>query len=606
MLTLIIMWILMYDCLERLVRSKCNSANFPPTLQCVSLQEALFFRLTRLKRKVGTQTDEKLLPSVRGCRKREREIEGHFSHSPWVICSMNEPRRERFNHLSAFALSLSIQRYWVEWSALDDGNGNWIWNDRLSAGVSHLNRQPRMTFSWMPLQLMRCDNSAIWSPQNTSAVSVTHAWSMKRSNTIQVSFTFKWFIASSFILNVVQCGQLRICVPYGNNYFFNFNGTRMSGIIGNLYDDFLKRVSSRTNVTVKFIRADGFGFLQNTGCFGMMASNATDTMASLIDYPIESVNTTQSRPVTSVTPQFLTAYSKVDKLKVYNLLSSSLQSVSTSFWLLSAAAVFSLWLLLWMSSKDHAPRENGRKRRRAKTSSSFFLHILSHIIRFGQIVITRSVASKLIFFITSFISLVVVSYFVSGIKTELVVATKPQVYTDYSQLIDKRVKIFFFRGLGYGVPFKYSPLGTRERTLWDTTLHTTKKNVFLITDSAGFLKHSFDYFIRRKSVLLLDSISGQTILTSACTIWHRMKLLKRFDISGTRGIEIARSGLHLSQDDNAREKIEAMIFWCIDDIQNTVSISIHCIVTLTSSVPATGAERNQLDTWVKICSHDLR
>ena len=274
--------------------------------------------------------------------------------------------------------------------------------------------------------------------------------------------------------------HVSICFPIPYNSISNYNpvAKKMEGSFDDHYNLQLDVFAAR-NISYDFVIDKGFGRKVDEdtfdGCLGYLQANKSQFILDFREYPRVTGEVAQGVIATDSGPYFSTVY-QVDFNKVkYLQLSSAFYSFGWTLWVLLCFSLLIIWSTMRARRWIHGRFFRLRKKKKKKTSLLF--QVVSHSLRFAH-VRDRGIFNKLIFITCSFISLVVVSYFCSFIKTQLVALPDPPIFSSLQELLDKRITLSFVEGLLSGsnthLPnqrrgdfsnFPWQNIGT-EKLLW--------------------------------------------------------------------------------------------------------------------------------------------
>ena len=88
----------------------------------------------------------------------------------------------------------------------------------------------------------------------------------------------------------------------------------------------------------------------------------------------------------------------------------------------------------------------------------------------GSLSSASGLLKKVIFITCSIFSLIVVHFFRSCIKTELVTIHPSELFTSYQDLVDNKVVPVFVKTITDYLDFKFAQPGSLKKTLWDNSL----------------------------------------------------------------------------------------------------------------------------------------
>lgn len=188
--------------------------------------------------------------------------------------------------------------------------------------------------------------------------------------------------------------------------------------------------------------------------------------------------------------------------------------------------------------------------------------VLAHMIRQGCITEATGPFKRLIFIVCSIFSLVIVHYFCSLIKTELVTIQPPELFQSYQELVENQVGATFIRGFSHYLEFKFAPLGSPKKNLWNFSVkkHTEDK-ILMRTDH---MQNFFDLIrglVLRQMVLISDSTTMSFILREVCAITcDESKRIQTANLIQLTLDHLKKLSPIFMQDVTVRPKIKGFIF----------------------------------------------
>lgn len=294
-----------------------------------------------------------------------------------------------------------------------------------------------------------------------------------------------------------------------------------------------------TNATFKFHKNNGFGSKiddsdKYDGCIGKLQRNESDLLWILTRYPLLAENVTEGAVLSESGVTFISVY--YDKELVDQKITQSFRSFHTSVWLSIALALAIIWFLLRVSvfinssfkflqclkraykssPRDIRQRVTRLRRRLIGRHKNLFFKVLVHFSRIDMID-TFSPSSRVIFAVLSLMSLVVVHYFLSSIKTEMVVIPFPDLYETYEDIERENALPLFFSGFNTEQNFEYAERDSPEYSMWQ---YVKSRNVSesLIAKSGSwdhFFKNT-DAVVERSLVMFTDELLAPIIKKCAC------------------------------------------------------------------------------------------
>ena len=390
---------------------------------------------------------------------------------------------------------------------------------------------------------------------------------------------------------------MRACFAYAYHFSLGYEKNKFTGSFGGIMNGIIDYYTQRTNFTL-FVRSKGDGlgtFDPSTGlydgCIGRLQQNQSDLLLQMTEYPVEIAQIQQGHVAFDSTMQFITVY---HPRKMSEINSTPIESCFASFdkivWVicLSTGLIIHALLLIrnqmwqkivldlskskWALSHYNlrGTNNNGRKslalqpaERILRKKKHHFSQIWSHMTRFGSLESPKGVFKKVIFTCCSIFSLLVVHYFCSYIKTELVTIEPPEIHRSYQELIDRRVASAFTKGLNNYLTFKFAPDGSKERAIWDISVSRYPEDVILIsteglTETMKLAKAA----MKRKMVFFIDSFLIAMNMKQLCDVFSDPNRRAKFNLLTNLTTEDeSYDGMPIwSQDTSVRPILRGLIF----------------------------------------------
>lgn len=286
---------------------------------------------------------------------------------------------------------------------------------------------------------------------------------------------------------------IRVCIPFEYPGMVEVRNKHFIGYYAGFINNIFNYVMKGSNFSVELLsKLDGIGEFNSTtglygGCFGRLQRNQSDVLKQLVNYPLDIDYTKQGDIGISAEFQFLGVYEsraieEANSVKI----ESCFKSFELDVWLICLFIALITYMLLMIRKKissgiqmtirrelekfrhdrachlialrfssksnEHTVHQWKNKfifksfKVRRKTNNYFLSNVLAHMLRLGSLNKQSSLFNKLIFTSLSSFSLLVVYYFSSFIKTELVSIDPPEIPTSYKELIDKNINLVFVEG----------------------------------------------------------------------------------------------------------------------------------------------------------------
>ena len=389
--------------------------------------------------------------------------------------------------------------------------------------------------------------------------------------------------------------EMRLCFPFNFPAYLEFNGGKFHGYFAGPVNELIDYLRHRSNFTFAVQdRNDGVGEMNPStgrfdGCIDRLQRNESDGMFQLVNYPLNATGVQQGDIAHDSFPQVISLYfSRSANAKEEVKIESCFKSFSATVWSMCVLTVLLVYLLVAIRRRiynrvyyerkylsnliqrglffrrkillDARKREAG-VRRLMKTNPRtrnrfYFTQILSHMTGFRSLRNPEGVFKKLAFIICSIFSLLVIHYFRSNIKTELVTIKPPELFTSYQELIDNKVAISFLKGFNDYLQFKFAPTGSKEKKLWDFSVRKYSEGKIMIEQrKVDGIMEIFSRIFSRKMVLIVGSYMQFLVMKESCTYFCESSSFKQIssafqlpqsDLGGVFPIPMRKAGVKTS------------------------------------------------------------
>lgn len=358
--------------------------------------------------------------------------------------------------------------------------------------------------------------------------------------------------------------ELRICHAENFHIFLQFyNNGKYDGLAKSFIDLLMDTLmTGARNLTLKFITNQGFGTRispnseEYNGCLGRLQKNQSDMLFVLSNYPVEIINISQGIIVSESGITLLPFY--YEKPRLTHQISGSFYSFSLLIWLCIFGSLGTIWLLLMFRTKlinkiryeisiilhrnSYLKLIYPIKRRKKSSKNLHYLYrVLVHFSRLGSIQST-TLFQKILFITLSIKCLVLLHYFCTLIKTELVVVPEPEIYRNYDEIMKHNVSPLFYHGFNDENYFTSAHINSPEYKFWKyankvyntTTIQQNIRDMKIYPGTVDVTKY-FDDVMERKRVIFIDSLFAPTCQKLLCRFQSRdqqamMQFLGPFDL----------------------------------------------------------------------------
>ena len=343
--------------------------------------------------------------------------------------------------------------------------------------------------------------------------------------------------------------------------FFELKIDRKSfkGDLGEITTDFMKFTHRLSNNSVVIDTNEGQGVGEKftngsySGCIGKLQVNASDMLFYTVDYPLDADNLQQG-------------FLLFDEFMVIgqNYFLKNIEKNGQVFDLIYNCSAIFPFILLFLCSVIAVLSLRRSLFTRDKYINATY-DVLVHSARIDAIRDTN-LFYRLLFLSLSIFSLIVIHYNNSLIKTSLVVINDPDLFTSYSEIIEKKIKPFFIQGLNSHKNFKNAPADSMRGKIWNHSItNWTPKELFAPPSPNDFLKYGLA-MAARKEILIIDSILAKVVAFAACTFRARnipliLDLFGRVNEKTPANIyRLENFHFHTVVDESERPFIKSIIF----------------------------------------------
>ena len=321
-----------------------------------------------------------------------------------------------------------------------------------------------------------------------------------------------------------MANEFRVCSPFEVSGLIDFDeeAGEFGGTLGAYANDVVKEVAVRGNATV-IVRSKGDGageLIPNTdgeysGCIGRLQKNLSDFFCREVTYPLPAADTDQGLVIMDSTLAFISGYRTVTPETpqvISSFLSFDRYVWSLCLFMFIACSIISLTQRQLF--KAFSPKN---RRTRLTRSRGYILYdVITHMTVTGSISSAYLLSRKTLFICLSLFSLLVVFFFKSVMKTELVVSYPPDTFSSYQDLIDHGVSVSFLLSTDAYLYFKFAPAGTIEKKLWDTSVEKYGEDVVLVKTDVSSASAMIQRTLRRETVVVGEAVYTPVIFQEMC------------------------------------------------------------------------------------------
>jgi hypothetical protein len=244
------------------------------------------------------------------------------------------------------------------------------------------------------------------------------------------------------------------------------------------------------------------------GCLGRLQRNESDITYPIVKFPVKAPGLKQSSVLQSSKTVIVSAYnSNAGKLSIDVM--DAFQSFSPQLWCLTIITACIITFVLYKIFKY----ENRQEERSIKQAGAI---LLANSLKQHSLYSCRSkqTSARLVIFWFAVYSFLILFYFSSMIKTEMVIQKEPETITTYDDVLGKSIRPLWARQTDDSEQFMRAAAGTKEARVWELANRLGLNNSFLHSDK-DVERVIFD-IMGRKSVWLAQSWMAVMFLTNFC------------------------------------------------------------------------------------------
>ena len=297
-------------------------------------------------------------------------------------------------------------------------------------------------------------------------------------------------------------------------------------------NDMIANVARAANVTTSVDLNQGLGSRSESGhwsgCLGRLQRNESDVLLTFGNYPMDIENITQGDIFFDTILTFSQCY-YLKQSKIVQILSSlsALCDILVYIFLFLFSVIFVLRAREAVFKRSHKKCErlfSTGRRRRSKRNHRYIFYVLAHATRFGALK-GRSLFTRILAFSLSIFALVVVHFFNSSIKTNLVVFDEPEVWKSYEDLIRDKVQPIFVQGTNTKDYFNHVANDSHEGKIWqyiNSSFDVNDPDLYASADYPSIMRGGMQ-MMQRKRFVLTDHIVSKSMQNMACDFKSKNK-----------------------------------------------------------------------------------
>lgn len=350
----------------------------------------------------------------------------------------------------------------------------------------------------------------------------------------------------------------RICHPYDINMFVTLNPitNRFDGYDGKFFTsviNYFVGYNEGYNVTIRIDsthKKDQLLDLNDfTECLKRLANNQSDMYLYIVDYPYNFDGIQQGDIVIEFRPVIFSAYTALGIHYDAQVL-GYFGSFEWDTWLLVLAWLLLVYGLLRLRTHFIQKFMSQIKNKPMKSKNHHFLYkLLTHATRIGNMN-DSTIFDRLLFTFSSLFAFLVVQFFLTWISTDLVVVKEPELFRTYDDVIERNASALFLQGFGMDQAFRNSPIGSKEKTIWDESFNRMGNRVIFSVDKLNETTEIID----EKGVMIVNDMTAPVVLSN----WCKGRLL--YVAPDSRQIDVQKKFYLLSMDPSAKPLNKGFVF----------------------------------------------
>lgn len=306
--------------------------------------------------------------------------------------------------------------------------------------------------------------------------------------------------------------KLRLCHHKNFPGILHFTEEKgFSGSVGPRLQEAIEILKYYGNATIEFAINQGIGVKNEQtgkfdGCLGRLQNNQSDIVTMLSPYPMNVSNLSQGMIFYDTNLVIGGMYGEANITASGQIL-DSFKSFTTFVWITCILLCFIISCVAWLRSKII-------RRRRVRGENCILYHTVSHCTRQGELSST-GLTSKIIYSTASIYSLLILHYFSSYIKTELVTIEEPQVFYTYRDIIERKAVPIFPRGLAYDDFFKGKEATKERKEVWSYAKKFGEENLYIEMNPVNIFAVAL-VTLEKRAVMIMESTMMPILPNSGC------------------------------------------------------------------------------------------
>ena len=288
------------------------------------------------------------------------------------------------------------------------------------------------------------------------------------------------------------------------------------------------------------------------GCLGQLQKNESDVMIPFVPFPVVGSGLRHSKTEMASNVVMVSGYNNTAVSTGTDVM-DAFKSFSCQLWSLTilTAAILTVVVFVTFRSRilclpEAATRQTKRQRTRRCMNQALII-VTANVLKQHTSYNSRGklLCGKIILFLYAVFCFLIILYFSSMIKTEMVVQKRPETISSYEELLAKpNTKPLWTKQLNGHWGFIKADKKTAEGRIWERAKRMGIKSCFM--ETGADLHRNTRAMNRREAVWLAPSNMVNAMMTNTCAFWRAFG--RYMDVNVW-----ARS------DENARERLSVVM-----------------------------------------------
>lgn len=252
------------------------------------------------------------------------------------------------------------------------------------------------------------------------------------------------------------------------------------------------------------------------GCMGRLQRNESDFALPFMEYPITVSGIRQSTFMFPTKVAIVSAYNNTPVFGQTDVM-DAFHSFKRSLWTLTSVTALLMTILVLVGISISLPSWRRPERRSKKESIALSVHVT-----IGNILKQHSSYNypckhhyqKIIITFYAMFSFLMIFFFSSMIKTEMVVQKDPFTITSYNDVIESGVQPLFIGIVNDHTDFKYASSGSKEGQIWQLAHNYGLESCMI--SSMSHVTHYLPHIISQTAVWIVAEYIGDLFLKNYC------------------------------------------------------------------------------------------